>query len=150
MRFSLRSIGTGVLGASILLYSAAFLQGCMSCAEGMVTETVAADPPTSVLTYAVTYDDDHALAYQRMSARYRSKHSQSEFARKLKAIPQLKQMNIPMASKLDGSGPSRTVRGQVDLKDGSSVAWEGVTVLEDPATNAWRCDSLRVGGYVIE
>jgi hypothetical protein len=126
------------------------LPGFAGCKD-ILTNTVAGDPPTSILVHATRSEAPGlALAYGRMSSRYRSAHRQDEFIRRLKGIPNLKQMDLPSMTRVEGSGNKRTVHGDIDLKNGSSVNWESITVMEDEATNAWRCDSLKVGTYAIE
>jgi hypothetical protein len=58
-------------------------------------------------------------------------------------------MSMATPLSLDGSGEQRTVKGTVDVKDGTAIAWEATTVLEDKNTNAWRCDSLTINGVII-
>jgi hypothetical protein len=135
--------------ASIVLAStlAFLLPGCTSCENG-ITNTVAADPPTTILAHAG--EDDQTFTYTRMSSRYRAAHSQEEFTRKIKGIPNVKQLDLSSPANVEGSGARRTIRGNIDVKNGATVNWESVTVMEDEATNAWRCDSLKIGNYVIE
>jgi hypothetical protein len=132
-----------VLGLTL----AFLLPGCTSCEKGIVN-TVAADPATTILAHAG--EDDQTFTYTRMSSRYRAAHSQEEFARKIKGIPNVKQLDLLSPANVEGSGARRTIRGDIDVKNGATVKWESVTVMEDEATNAWRCDSLKIGSYVIE
>jgi hypothetical protein len=139
-----RAVATSLVLASLATLG---LPGCTGCEKG-ITNTVAEDPPEAILAHAG--EEDQSFPYTRMSTRYRGKHSLEEFTKKIKGIPHVKELNNASPASVKGSSDRRTIRGNIDLKDGKIVDWESVTVMEDEATNAWRCDSLKIGSYVID